>query len=86
MDINTIREFGPVVALLSFFTALMAWIVYTLIQYFLKAIDAATIERQTMTKEFTNVVSNHIAHSTEAQNNVCASLRDLTSVIASLNK
>lgn len=86
MDVNMIREFGPMVALLSFFAALMAWVIYTLIQYFLKAIDAATNERQAMTKEFTAVVSNHIAHSTEAQNNVCLSLRELTSAIATIRK
>jgi len=86
MDINLIREFGPVVALLVFFAGIMGWVIYTLIKYFLKAIDAATAERQAMTKEFTAVVSNHIAHSTEAQNNVCASLRELTTVIAGMGK
>ena len=86
MDVNMIREFGPMVALLSFFAALMAWVIYTLIQYFLKAIDAATNERQTMTKEFTTVVSNHIAHSTESQNNLCAAVRDMTTIIAAINK
>lgn len=63
---SLLEKFGFPIAIAIIFALLAVWIVKVAITHILTTTENATKERKDITTQFTTVVSNHIAHNTQA--------------------